>query len=86
MTPVLVVADHRRVWMARPFFLLRMLGLAWAAVWYWYYRDTPAEHPSVNDAERELIHVSHRRRARGPVALGALGARFSPAARSGSFR
>ena len=35
-----------------------ILGIAWAALWYWYYRDTPAEHPSVNAAERELIHAS----------------------------
>jgi MFS transporter, ACS family, glucarate transporter len=32
-----------------------MLGFIWSAVWFWYYRDTPGEHPSVNSAERELI-------------------------------
>ena len=31
---------------------------AWAGVWYWYYRDSPAEHPSVNAAERALISAS----------------------------
>jgi len=58
MTPLLVVtimASHG--WRA-PFFLLGILGLGWAAVWYWYYRDTPAEHGSVNAAERELIQSS----------------------------
>jgi sugar phosphate permease len=34
------------------------LGLIWAAVWFWYYRDTPAEHKSVNAAERALIQSS----------------------------
>ena len=32
-----------------------MLGLVWASVWFWYYRDSPAEHKRVNAAERELI-------------------------------
>jgi MFS family permease len=31
------------------------LGLVWSSVWFWYYRDSPAEHPGINAAERELI-------------------------------
>lgn len=31
------------------------MGLVWAAVWHWYYRDTPAEHAGVNAAELALI-------------------------------
>lgn len=31
------------------------IGLLWAAGWYLYYRNTPAEHASVNDSERALI-------------------------------
>jgi MFS family permease len=55
ITPVIVVAIiATRGWRA-PFFLFGMLGLGWAALWYWYYRDTPAEHGGVNSAERELI-------------------------------
>jgi sugar phosphate permease len=53
-----------------PFFVFGMLGVLWAAVWYWYYRDTPDEHPGVNEGEREQIHGSFggRRAARsGPV-------------------
>ena len=54
-------ADARRSWSLMiaaygwraPFFVFGMLGLVWAAVWYWYYRDTPAEHA-----------VGERRRAR----------------------
>jgi sugar phosphate permease len=33
-------------------------GVIWAGVWYWYYRDTPREHSSVNAAERSLIEAS----------------------------
>jgi sugar phosphate permease len=38
-----------------PFFAFGAIGLLWAAVWYWYYRDTPAEHAAVNSAERDLL-------------------------------
>lgn len=38
-----------------PFFIFALVGLAWAAVWFWYYRDTPREHRSVSAAEREMI-------------------------------
>jgi sugar phosphate permease len=41
-----------------PFFVFGFIGLIWAAVWYWYYRDTPGEHPDVNAAERILIEGS----------------------------
>ncbi|HXJ44220.1 MAG TPA: MFS transporter, partial [Bryobacteraceae bacterium] len=34
------------------------LGIIWAIVWHWYYRDTPAEHVGVNPAELELIAKS----------------------------
>src|SRR5436190_640786 len=30
-------------------------GMAWAAFWYWWFRDEPREHPAVNAAEAELI-------------------------------
>jgi len=32
-------------------------GVAWAAGFYWWFRDSPAEHSSVNAAERALIGV-----------------------------
>jgi MFS transporter, ACS family, glucarate transporter len=38
-----------------PFFLFAMVGLVWAVVWIWYYRDVPSEHAGVNDAERDKI-------------------------------
>lgn len=39
------------------------VGLVWAAFWYAWFRDDPAEHGSANAAERELIH--HGRRLEG---------------------
>jgi sugar phosphate permease len=41
-----------------PFVVFGMLGLVWAAVWFLWYRDTPEEHGSVNEAERKLIRES----------------------------
>lgn len=41
-----------------PFFLFALIGLAWAALWFWYYRDTPREHRSVNAGELALIEGS----------------------------
>ncbi|HKV74671.1 MAG TPA: MFS transporter [Gemmatimonadales bacterium] len=37
------------------FVLTAPLGLLMAAVWYWYARDTPAEHPAVSASELALI-------------------------------
>jgi len=37
------------------------LGVVWAAVWFVYYRDTPEEHKSVNQAERDLIGGGRKR-------------------------
>jgi MFS family permease len=41
-----------------PFLVFGSLGIIWAAVWFFYYRDTPAEHSAVNDAELDLIHAA----------------------------
>ncbi len=40
------------------FFLTAPLAFLIAAVWWWYARDYPEEHRSVNSAERELIHAN----------------------------
>jgi len=58
LTPSIVVLLITHYGWRVPFILFGALGLAWAAVWFWYYRDTPAEHASVNAAELELIHAS----------------------------
>jgi sugar phosphate permease len=55
LTPPLVVAMMAAWGWRAPFFAFGAVGLVWAAAWYAYYRDTPAEHPRVNEAEREMI-------------------------------
>jgi MFS family permease len=58
LTPALVVMLMIRFGWRAPFLLFGILGLFWAAAWFWYYRDTPAEHRFINAAERTLIETS----------------------------
>jgi len=37
------------------FLAVAPLGFLLSGLWWWYSRDTPAEHPATNDAEVELI-------------------------------
>ncbi|MCW8872111.1 MAG: MFS transporter [Xanthomonadales bacterium] len=39
------------------FVLIAPLGLFTAVLWWWYARDNPSDHPSVNAAEVELIRA-----------------------------
>jgi MFS family permease len=74
LTPPLVVALIVIGGWRLPFVLFGLLGLGWAALWYFYYRDTPEEHRSVNVAELDLIHASApgRRAKGGQVPWGAI--------------
>lgn len=58
LTPGLVVTIMIAYGWRVPFFVFGVAGLAWAGAWFWYYRDTPAEHRWVNPAERSLIETS----------------------------
>lgn len=55
VTPALVAALILAFGWRMPFFLFALVGLGWAALWFWYYRDTPREHKSVNAGELALI-------------------------------
>ena len=47
------------------------MGFVWAAAWYWWFRDEPRDHASVNAAERDYIEVRAeclpRMKARGAM-------------------
>jgi sugar phosphate permease len=58
LTPALAGLIIARYGWRAGFFAFGCLGLVWSVVWYSYYRDTPAEHSSVNSEERELIESS----------------------------
>lgn len=53
--PALVAVMITRFDWRTTFYLLGVFGVACAVVWYLYYRNTPAEHPWTNDAERRLL-------------------------------
>src|ERR1700689_2300043 len=55
ITPALVVLIIAHYGWRTAFVCCGSLGSIWAAVWYWYYRNTPDEHQSVNSGEREQI-------------------------------
>jgi MFS transporter, ACS family, glucarate transporter len=55
LTPVLVASLIAAYTWHAPFFLFGVIGIVWAAVWFWYYRDVPSEHGSVNAGERDKI-------------------------------
>jgi sugar phosphate permease len=55
ITPVFVVFLIAHYGWRAPFLFFALIGLGWAALWFWYYRDTPGEHEGVNAAERTLI-------------------------------
>jgi ACS family glucarate transporter-like MFS transporter len=63
VAPFLVMAIQTR-WGWRPsFFLFGAIGLVWAAAWFYWYRDRPAEKSGLSAAELQLIQ-------RGGGALG----------------
>jgi len=43
------------------FFVLVAVTLAWAAVWFWYFRDDPASHPSMTP--EALVQLAPSKRA-----------------------
>jgi len=55
ITPTLVVWTILSYGWRVPFVAFGVVGLVWAAVWFFWYRDTPQEHSGTNAAERALI-------------------------------
>ena len=56
LTPPVVVFLITAYGWRTPFVAFGALGILWSLAWFWYYRDSPEEHRSVNLAERNLIH------------------------------
>jgi MFS transporter, ACS family, glucarate transporter len=49
-TALLAYMDWRTL-----FVVFGSIGFVWALAWYRWFRDTPAEHPAVSEAERRFI-------------------------------
>ena len=54
-TPLLVVTVMAFVHWRLAFFIFGLLGVVWALVFGWWFKDNPRDHKSVNAAELELL-------------------------------
>src|SRR5262245_24321140 len=55
LTPILVTALLAYLNWRALFALFGSIGFVWAWAWYGWFRDSPAGHPAVGAAERDLI-------------------------------
>jgi ACS family glucarate transporter-like MFS transporter len=53
ITPLFVIPIPARYGWRASFYLFGVLGLAWAAAWYWWFRDRPSERAGISQRERE---------------------------------
>ncbi|CAN5719095.1 hypothetical protein BH18ACI5_BH18ACI5_25690 [soil metagenome] len=51
IAPLLIVPIQMRHGWRAAFYLFGAVGVVWATVWYWWFRDSPAEKPGVSQAE-----------------------------------
>jgi MFS transporter, ACS family, glucarate transporter len=63
-TPLLVITVLQIVSWRIAFQVFALLGIAWAFVFFRWFRDSPHQHPSVNEAERQLLDDNVRLDAR----------------------
>jgi sugar phosphate permease len=64
-TPFIVFWLIERQGWRLPFVECGVLGILWCAAWYFWFRDTPEQHPSANEAEVELIRAGAPAREEG---------------------
>jgi len=57
LAPLLVVPVQVRFGWRACFFVFGFLGVVWGAVWYWWFRDSPAQKAGVS--EKELREVGN---------------------------
>jgi MFS family permease len=55
LTPVMVVAVMALVGWRGSFVVIGVVGLVWVAVWFWYFRDDPKDHPSITQDELDKL-------------------------------
>ena len=60
ISPFLVIPIQMRFGWRASFFCFGFLGIIWAAVWYWWYRDYPTEKPGVTSEELAQIGAAPR--------------------------
>jgi MFS family permease len=80
ITPPIVAALIIVVTWRGSFLIMGIASLAWTLVWALYFRDSPAEHPSITGEELARLPPfrSRAQRQRDPVPLGPLARRMAP--------
>jgi MFS family permease len=58
LSPLLVVPIQIAFGWRASFWVFGAVGIVWAALWYWWYRDHPADKPGVTAAELAEIGVA----------------------------
>jgi MFS transporter, ACS family, glucarate transporter len=58
ITPPIVVGIIALWGWRSVFIIFGIAGIVWAAIWYWYYRDYPEDHPGINEEEFEILKES----------------------------
>lgn len=53
LAPLLVVPIQMHYGWRASFFVFGILGVVWSGVWYWWFRDSPAEMANISRAELE---------------------------------
>lgn len=56
IAPLLVVPIQARYGWRASFYVFGVLGVGWSAIWYWWFRDSPAEKVGVSIKELEETH------------------------------
>jgi MFS transporter, ACS family, glucarate transporter len=59
-TPPLVALVMSLIGWRKSFMVFGLLGVAWAIVFFFWYRDNPLDHPKLNAAERALLKDSSK--------------------------
>jgi sugar phosphate permease len=59
-TPLLVLWVLSVMSWRHAFMMFGGLGVIWAVVFYWWFRDNPRDHPGVNEAEMELLEGAEK--------------------------
>ena len=65
ITPLLVLWIVQYTTWRHAFEIFGLVGVVWAGVFFWWYRDDPRSHPAVNEAERKILpdpatlHLGH---------------------------
>ena len=77
-TPPLIAALMVTVTWRGSFMLLGLVSLAWVAVWAYYFRNDPKDHPGITEAELRSLPPRRPKTEKQPVPWGPLVRRIWP--------